>query len=136
MSVINLQVDEVVRTLSPVGSAVFVVADKNVDIVRFALRSGFSDVVLDEAANLRVMYQRPGESQVRVQTMTYYGTEGLNELYDWELSNDDLKAPGTITASLCIRSEGVEEGEESKEWHTTSCQISVVDTIHIKEGES
>ena len=47
MSVLVLQVDEVMRTLSNDGQYPFVVNDKTVDIVRFALNTGFKDVVLD-----------------------------------------------------------------------------------------
>lgn len=66
MSVLTLYVDEVMRTLSNYGQYYpFVVKDKTVDIVRFALNTGFTDVVLDEQTALRVMYQRPGETEVR-----------------------------------------------------------------------
>ena len=75
MSLIILNVDEVRRTLSASGGA-FVVHDKEVDIVRFAINSGFADIVLDGQVALRVMYQRPGETEVKAQTLTYYDTDG------------------------------------------------------------
>lgn len=93
MSLIILNVDEVRRTLSASGGA-FVTHDKEVDIVRFAINSGFADIVLDGQVALRVMYQRPGETEVRAQTLTYYDTDGLHNYYDWQLSQSDLAKTG------------------------------------------
>ena len=90
MSVLTLYVDEVMRTLSNDGQYPFVANDKTVDIVRFALNTGFTDVVLDEQTALRVMYQRPGETEVRAKTLTYYDTDGLHNYYDWHLLSADL----------------------------------------------
>jgi len=131
MSVLTLNVDEVMRTLSNDGQYPFVVNDKTVDIVRFALNTGFTDVVLDEYSALRVMYQRPGETEVRAQTLTYYDTDGLHNYYDWQLLSADLAEKGTITVALCIlRADG-----DVEEWHTTPCQIRVLDTIHTDDSD-
>jgi len=131
MSVLTLYVDEVMRTLSNDGQYPFVVKDKTVDIVRFALNTGFTDITLDEHSALRVMYQRPGESQVRAQTLTYYDTDGLHNYYDWNLLPSDLAEKGTLTVALCIlRTDG-----EVEEWHTTPCQIRVLDTIHTDDSD-
>lgn len=131
MSVLTLYVDEVMRTLSNDGQYPFVVNDKTVDIVRFALNTGFTDVVLDEYTALRVMYQRPGESQVRAQTLTYYDTDGLHNYYDWQLLSADLTEKGTLTVALCIlRTDG-----EVEEWHTTPCQVRVLDSIHTDDSD-
>ena len=130
MSLIILNVDEVRRTLSASGGA-FVVHDKEVDIVRFAINSGFADIVLDGQVALRVMYQRPGETEVRAQTLTYYDTDGLRNYYDWQLLSADLEHKGTITCALCIlRTEG-----DVEEWHTTPYQIRVLDTIHADDSD-
>ena len=131
MSVLTLQVDEVMRTLSNDGQYPFVVNDKTVDIVRFALNTGFTDVVLDEYSALRVMYQRPGETEVRAQTLTYYDTDGLRNYYDWQLLSADLTEKGTLTVALCI----LRTDSEVEEWHTTPCQIRVLDTIHTDDSD-
>ena len=130
MSLIILNVDEVRRTLSASGGA-FVTHDKEVDVVRFAINTGFTDVVLDEHSALRVMYQRPGESQVRAQTLTYYDTDGLRNYYDWQLLTADLEHKGTIACALCI----LRMDSTVEEWHTTPCQIRVLDTIHTDDSD-
>ena len=131
MSVLTLYVDEVMRTLSNDGQYPFVEKDKTVDIVRFALNTGFTDVVLDEYSALRVMYQRPGESQVRAQTLTYHDTDGLRNYYDWQLLSADLAEKGALTVALCIlRTDG-----DVEEWHTTPCQIRVLSTIHTDDSD-
>lgn len=132
MSVLILTVDEVMRTLSSDGQYPFVVNDKEVDIVRFALNTGFTDVVLDENTALRVMYQRPGETEVRAQTLTYYDTDGLHNYYDWNLLSADLAEKGTLTVALCILRV---EDSEVEEWHTTPCQVRVLDTIHTDDSD-
>ena len=132
MSVLTLYVDEVMRTLSNDGQYPFVVNDKTVDIVRFALNTGFTDVVLDEYSALRVMYQRPGEAEVRAQTLTYYDTDGLRNYYDWQLLSADLAGKGTLTVALCILR--VEDGDV-EEWHTTPCQVRVLNTIHTDDSD-
>ena len=132
MSVIILTVDEVMRTLSAESSNPFVVHDKEVDIVRFAINSGFADIVLDGQVALRVMYQRPGESQVRAQTLTYYDTDGLHNYYDWQLSQSDLVKNGSLMVALCILDIS---GGEVSEWHTTPCQIRVLNTIHTDDSD-
>ena len=130
MSLIILNVDEVRRTLSASGGA-FVVHDKEVDIVRFAINSGFADIVLDGQVALRVMYQRPGETEVRAQTLTYYDTDGLHNYYDWNLLPSDLAEKGTLTVALCIlRTDG-----DVEEWHTAPCQVRVLDTIHTDDSD-
>ena len=131
MSIIVLNVDEVMRTLSNDGQYPFVVNDKTVDIVRFALNTGFTDVALDEYSALRVMYQRPGETEVRAQTLTYYDTDGLRNYYDWQLLSADLEHKGTITCALCI----LRTDSEVEEWHTAPCQIRVLNTIHTDDSD-
>ena len=131
MSVLILTVDEVMRTLSSDGQYPFVVNDKEVDIVRFALNTGFTDVVLDEYSALRVMYQRPGETEVRAQTLTYYDTDGLHNYYDWQLLSVDLAEKGTLTVALCI----LRVDSEVEEWHTTPCQVRVLDSIHTDDSD-
>lgn len=131
MSVLTLNVDEVMRTLSNDGQYPFVVNDKTVDIVRFALNTGFTDVVLDEQTALRVMYQRPGETEVLAQTLTYYDTDGLRNYYDWHLLPSDLAEKGTLTVALCI----LRTDSEVEEWHTTPCQVRVLDTIHTDDSD-
>ena len=119
------------RTLSAESSNPFVVHDKEVDIVRFAINSGFADIVLDGQVALRVMYQRPGETEVRAQTLTYYDTDGLRNYYDWQLLSADLAEKGTLMVALCIlRTDG-----DVEEWHTTPCQIRVLDTIHTDDSD-
>ena len=131
MSVLTLYVDEVMRTLSNDGQYPFVVNDKTVDIVRFALNTGFADVVLDEQTALRVMYQRPGETEVRAKTLAYHDTDGLHNYYDWQLLSADLAEKGTLMVALCIlRTDG-----DVEEWHTTPCQIRVLDTIHTDDSD-
>lgn len=130
MSLIILNVDEVRRTLSASGGA-FVVHDKEVDIVRFAINSGFADIVLDGQAALRVMYQRPGETEVRAQTLTYYDTDGLRNYYDWQLLSADLAEKGTLTVALCI----LRVDSEVEEWHTTPCQVRVLGSIHTDDSD-
>ena len=130
MSLIILNVDEVRRTLSASGGA-FVVHDKEVDIVRFAINSGFADIVLDGQVALRVMYQRPGETEVRAQTLTYYDTDGLHNYYDWQLSQSDLAKDGSLMVALCI----LRTDSEVEEWHTTPCQVRVLDTIHTDDSD-
>lgn len=132
MSVLTLYVDEVMRTLSNDGQYPFVVNDKTVDIVRFALNTGFTDVVLDKQTALRVMYQRPGESQVRAQTLTYYDTDGLRNYYDWNLLPSDLAEKGTLMVALCILDIS---GGEVSEWHTMPCAVRVLDTIHTDDSD-
>lgn len=131
MSAITLNVNEAKRTLSASDISAFVINDKNVDVVRFALLTGFADIALDEHSALRVMYQRPGETQVRAKTLTYYDTDGVHNFYDWELLSADLAEKGTLTVALCIlRTDG-----DVEEWHTTPCQIRVLDTIHTDDGD-
>ena len=131
MSLIILNVDEVRRTLSVSDASAFVVNDKNVDIVRFALNTGFTDVVLDEYSALRVMYQRPGETEVRAKTLTYYDTDGLRNYYDWQLLSADLTKKGTLTVALCI----LRTDSEVEEWHTTPYQIRVLGSIHTDDSD-
>lgn len=131
MSLIILNVDEVRRTLSVSDASAFVVNDKNVDVVRFALMTGFADIALDEHSALRVMYQRPGETQVRAQTLTYYDTDGIRKLYDWELLSADLAEKGTLTVALCI----LRIDSEVEEWHTTPYQIRVLGSIHTDDSD-
>ena len=131
MSLIILNVDEVRRTLSVSGASAFVVNDKNVDIVRFALLTGFTDIALYEHSALRVMYQRPGETQVRAQTLVYYDTDGIHNFYDWQLLNSDLAKKGTITCALCI----LRTDSTVEEWHTTPYQIRVLGSIHTDDSD-
>jgi len=131
MSLIILNVDEVRRTLSASGGA-FVTHDKEVDIVRFAINSGFADIVLDGQVALRAMYQRPGESQVRARTLTYYDTDGLHNYYDWQLSQSDLEKNGSLMVALCILDIS---GGEVSEWHTTPCAVRVLSTIHTDDSD-
>lgn len=131
MSVLTLYVNEVMRTFSNDGQYPFVVKDKTVDIVRFALNTGFTDIVLDEYSALRVMYQRPGETEVLAQTLTYYDTDGLRNYYDWSLLAADLEKPGSLTVALCI----LRADSEVEEWHTTPCQIRVLDSIHTDDSD-
>ena len=131
MSLIILNVDEVRRTLSASGGA-FVVHDKEVDIVRFAINSGFADIVLDGQVALRVMYQRPGETEVRAQTLTYYDTDGLHNYYDWQLAQSDLAKNGSLMVALCILDIS---GGEVSEWHTTPCAVRVLSTIHTDDSD-
>ena len=131
MSLIILNVDEVRRTLSVSDASAFVVNDKNVDVVRFALPTGFADIALDEHSALRVMYQRPGETEVRAQTLTYYDTDGIRKLYDWELLSADLAKSGTLTVALCI----LRIDSEVEEWHTTPYQIRVLGSIHTDDSD-
>ena len=131
MSLIILNVDEVRRTLSASGGA-FVTHDKEVDIVRFAINSGFADIVLDGQVALRVMYQRPGETEVRAQTLTYYDTDGLHNYYDWQLSQSDLAKNGSLMVALCILDIS---GGEVSEWHTTPCAVRVLSTIHTDDSD-
>ena len=132
MSVLTLNVDEVMRTLSAESSNPFVVHDKEVDIVRFAINSGFADIVLDGQVALRVMYQRPGETEVRAQTLTYYDTDGLHNYYDWQLLSADLAEKGTLTVALCI----LRTDTEVEEWHTTPYQIRVLGSIHTDDSDA
>ena len=132
MSVLTLNVDEVMRTLSAESSNPFVVHDKEVDIVRFAINSGFADIVLDGQVALRVMYQRPGETEVRAQTLTYYDTDGLHNYYDWQLSQSDLTKDGSLMVALCILDIS---GGEVSEWHTTPCAVRVLSTIHTDDSD-
>lgn len=131
MSVITLNVDEAKRTLSASDTNAFVINDKNVDVVRFALLTGFADIALDEHSALRVMYQRPGETQVRAQTLTYYDTDGIRNYYDWELLAADLAKSGTLTVALCI----LRTDSEVEEWHTTPYQIRVLGSIHTDDSD-
>ena len=132
MSLIILNVNEVQRTLSASGGGAFVVHDKEVDIVRFAINSGFADIVLDGQVALRVMYQRPGETEVRAQTLTYYDTDGLHNYYDWQLSQSDLAKNGSLMVALCILDIS---GGEVSEWHTTPCAVRVLSTIHTDDSD-
>ena len=132
MSVLTLNVDEVMRTLSAESSNPFVVHDKEVDIVRFAINSGFADIVLDGQVALRVMYQRPGETEVRAQTLTYYDTDGLHNYYDWQLAQSDLAKNGSLMVALCILDIS---GGEVSEWHTTPCEVRVLSTIHTDDSD-
>ena len=132
MSVLTLNVDEVMRTLTAESSNPFVVHDKEVDIVRFAINSGFADIVLDGQVALRVMYQRPGETEVRAQTLTYYDTDGLHNYYDWQLSQSDLAKNGSLMVALCILDIS---GGEVSEWHTTPCAVRVLSTIHTDDSD-
>ena len=132
MSVLVLQVDEVMRTLSNDGQYPFVVNDKTVDIVRFALNTGFTDVVLDGQTALRVMYQRPGETEVRAKTLVYYDTDGLHNYYDWQLAQSDLAKNGSLMVALCILDIS---GGEVSEWHTTPCAVRVLSTIHTDDSD-
>ena len=120
------------RTLSAESSNPFVVHDKEVDIVRFAINSGFADIVLDGQVALRVMYQRPGETEVRAQTLTYYNTDGLHNYYDWQLSQSDLTKDGSLMVALCILDIS---GGEVSEWHTTPCAVQVLSTIHTDDSD-
>ena len=131
MSVISLRVDEARRTLSAADSSVFVVRDKNVDIVRFSFLTGFADTMLDENSAVRVMYQRPGETEVRARTLIYQDTDGVNVYYDWELLSADLEKKGVLTCALCI----LRLDDETEEWHTTPYRIKVLDTIHTDDGD-
>ena len=131
MSLIILNVDEVRRTLSASGGA-FVTHDKEVDIVRFAINSGFADIVLDGQVALRVMYQRPGETEVRAQALTYYDTDGLHNYYDWQLAQSDLAKDGSLMVALCILDIS---GGEVSEWHTTPCAVRVLSTIHTDDSD-
>ena len=120
------------RTLSAESSNPFVVHDKEVDIVRFAINSGFADIVLDGQVALRVMYQRPGETEVRAKTLTYYDTDGLHNYYDWQLSQSDLAKNGSLMVALCILDIS---GGEVSEWHTTPCAVRVLSTIHTDDSD-
>ena len=131
MSLIILNVDEVRRTLSVSDASAFVVNDKNVDVVRFALMAGFTDIALDERSALRVMYQRPGETEVRAKTLTYYDTDGIRNYYDWELLAADLAEKGALNCALCI----LRADTEVEEWHTTPYQIRVLGSIHTDDSD-
>lgn len=132
MSMIILHVDEARRTLSAEGAgSVFVVNDKNVDTVRFGLLTGFEDIELDEHSALRVMYIRPGETEVRAKTLTYVETNGIYNYYDWELMASDLEEKGTLVVALCI----LRSDEEIEEWHTTPYQIRVQGSIHTDDSD-
>lgn len=131
MSVISLRVDEARRTLSPVDSSVFVVRDKNVDIVRFSFLTGFADAMLDENSAVRVMYQRPGETEVRARTLIYQDTDGMSVFYDWELQPSDLTEKGVLTCAVCV----LRLDDETEEWHTTPYRIKVLDTIHTDDSD-
>lgn len=120
------------RTLSAESANPFVSHDKEVDIVRFAINSGFADIALDGQVALRVMYQRPGESEVRAQTLTYYDTDGLHNYYDWQLSQSDLAKNGSLMVALCILDIS---GGEVSEWHTTPCAVRVLSTIHTDDSD-
>lgn len=132
MSTIILYVDEARRTLTAEGAGgVFVKNDKNVNTVRFALLSGFADIVLDEHTAVRVMYIRPGETEVRAKTLTFYEENGINVFYDWTLQAADLEEKGILMVSLCI----LRIGSEVEEWHTTPYQIRVLGSIHTDDSD-
>ena len=132
MSTIILYVDEARRTLTAEGAGgVFVENDKNVNTVRFALLSGFADIVLDEHTAVRVMYIRPGETEVRAKTLTFHEENGINVFYDWTLQAADLEEKGTLMVSLCI----LRTDSEVEEWHTTPYQIRVLGSIHTDDSD-
>lgn len=131
MSLMALQVDEALRTLSVADSANFVEKDKNVDIVRFILPTGFRDVALDEATAVRVMYVRPGETKVRGKTIDYVGSDGVNHYYDWYLLTADLENKGPLKIALCVlRTEG-----EVEAWHTVPYSLTIHNTIHTDDSD-
>ncbi len=131
MSLLVLQVDEALRTLSVADSANFVEKDKNVDIVRFILPSGFSDIPLDEATAVRVMYIRPGETQVRGKTIDYVGTDGVSHFYDWYLLSADLAKKGPLTIALCV----LRTEDEVEAWHTVPYLLTIHRTVHTDDSD-
>jgi O-6-methylguanine DNA methyltransferase len=91
MSVMQLNINEVTRDITPDDRTSFVEKDVNVDTVRLALPVGFTDLAIESGAVMRVMYIRPGESQVRSATADLAESNGLFHFFDWHLTAADLE---------------------------------------------
>ena len=122
-------VDPVMKTVRPMTGHAVIENDHEADAIRFA----FPDSIdLTEGTAVRVMYIRPDGGDPVAKTLAFYKHSGGYHLYDWVLQRGDLKK-GTLTFSLCILS--VSGGIISEEWHTTPCQISVLNTIHTDDSD-
>lgn len=134
MSTLKLLVDEETRKLIDYNNTpVFVIKDTNVNTVRFAIPSGFSDIELTEDTAFRVMYIPPGvDRTVKTKTLTFAENNGDYLYYDWEAPPSVFEKTGILTIALCI----LKNGDEVQGWHTVPYQIYIYNTLHTDDSDA
>lgn len=134
MSTLKLLVDEETRKLVDYNNTpVFVIKDTNVNTVRFAISSGFSDIELTEDTAFRVMYIPPGiDRTVKTKTLTFAENNGDYLYYDWEAPPSVFEKTGILTIALCI----LKNGDEVQGWHTVPYQIYIYNTLHTDDSDA
>lgn len=126
-------VDPIKRIVKPMSGHAVTEQDHEASSLRFAFPDNIAGTGLDSTGTaVRVMYIRPDGGDPVAKTLTFYKHSGGYYLYDWNLQKSDLQKEGHLVFSLCILD--ISSGEVS-EWHTTPCQIRVLDTIHTDDSD-
>ena len=127
-------VDPIKRIVKPMSGHAVTEQDHEASSLRFAFPDNIAGTGLDSTGTaVRVMYIRPDGGDPVAKTLTFYKHSGGYYLYDWNLQKSDLSKEGTLTFSLCVFA--VADGAVSVKWHTTPCQIRVLDTIHTDDSD-
>ena len=127
-------VDPIKRIVKPMSGHAVTEQDHEASSLRFAFPDNIAGTGLDSTGTaVRVMYIRPDGGDPVAKTLTFYKHSGGYYLYDWDLQKSDLSKEGTLTFSLCVFA--VADGVVSVKWHTTPCQISVLNTIHTDDSD-
>ena len=135
MSVMQLEINEVTRDITPDDRTSFVEKDVNVDTVRLALPVGFSDLTIGSGAAMRVMYIRPGESQVRAATASLTESNGLFHFFDWHLTAADLEKEGPLQMAVCLVEIGEDGETKTSDWNTKIYSIQIHGGLHTDRGD-
>ena len=135
MSVMQLEINEVTRDITPDDRTSFVEKDVNVDTVRLALPVGFSDLTIGSGAAMRVMYIRPGESQVRAATASLTESNGLFHFFDWHLTAADLEKEGPLQMAVCLVGIGEDGETKTSDWNTKIYSIQIHGGLHTDRGD-
>ena len=126
-------VDPIKRIVKPMSGHAVTEQDHEASSLRFAFPDNIAGTGLDSTGTaVRVMYIRPDGGDPVAKTLTFYKHSGGYYLYDWNLQKSDLQKEGHLVFSLCILDIS---GGEVSEWHTTPCQIRVLDTIHTDDSD-
>lgn len=127
-------VDPIKRIVKPMSGHAVTEQDHEASSLRFAFPDNIAGTGLDSTGTaVRVMYIRPDGGDPVAKTLTFYKHSGGYYLYDWNLQKSDLSKEGGLTFSLCVFA--VADGAVSVEWHTTPCQIRVLDSIHTDDSD-
>lgn len=126
-------VDPIKRIVKPMSVHAIAEQDHEASSLRFAFPDNIAGTGLESTGTaVRVMYIRPNGGDPVAKTLTFYKHSGGYYLYDWTLQKSDLSKEGALVFSLCILDIS---GGEVSEWHTTPCQIRVLDTIHTDDSD-